>query len=342
MDYTIDLQEEYLKKFLNEWETGDGISVKTSGSTGEPKEMVLPHSQVVRSARRSIRYFGIKRSSRLHCGMSFKFIGGKMMIARSLVSGCTLTYSEPALHLTPVNEDPKEITLMCVVPAQMPYILDHPEFFSNVKQYLIGGSAIDDRLWDRIVASGINAFESYAMTETATHVAMRRVKGPSGGRPRFVPLPGIVIRLKPDESIMIDDADVHVETNDLARMFPDGSFEILGRKDDVIVTGGLKVLPQELEKMLADVVKPFAGEFYVSSVPDEVWTSRLVLVVTPGSRADTPEELKRTLMEKIEGLPEEVLPKKLRPKEVILVDALPRTEMGKLNRTWKFYEVGSR
>lgn len=330
------LQQQLLEEFLDQWHTGNGIKAHTSGSTGTPKDIVLPQSQILRSAQRSIRYFGITKASRLHSAMSFAFIGGKMMIARSLVSGCELTFSEPALCLEP-PEGEKDISLMCVVPAQLPYILDNLEKFKNVKGYLIGGSAIDDRLWDRIVASGINAWESYGMTETATHVAMRRIAGNSESRPRFVPLPGIKISLGPDGTIHIKDADVSVLTTDLARMHTDGSFEIIGRKDDVINTGGIKVLPQEIEKSIQDFVNPYVESFYISSVPDIVWTSRLILVAVPKAGID-PAETRETLLNIIRDIPSEIIEKKKLPKEVRIVEDLPRTQSGKLNRRFKFEE----
>lgn len=329
-------QQQLLEEFLDQWHTGNGIKAHTSGSTGTPKVIILPQSQVLRSAQRSIRYFGITKSSRLHSAMSFAFIGGKMMIARSLVSGCELTFSEPALCLEPPKGE-KDITLMCAVPAQLPYILDNLEKFKIVKGYLIGGSAIDDRLWDRIVASGINAWESYGMTETATHVAMRRIAGNSARRPRFVPLPGIKISLGPDSSIHIKDEDVVVLTTDLAKMHPDGSFEIIGRKDDMINTGGIKVLPQEIEKAIQDFINPYVEAFYISSVPDIVWTSRLILVAVPKAGSD-PTELHKFLSKIIQEIPFDIIEKKKLPKEVRIIEELPRTQSGKLNRRFKFEE----
>lgn len=258
------------------------------------------------------------------------------MIARSLLAGCQLTYSDPSVCLIPPSGE-KDIDLICLVPAQMPYILDNPELFSNIRGYLIGGSAIDDRLWDRIVASGIHAWESYAMTETATHVAMRRIEGPSSCRPRFIPLPGIDIHTDSNGCICIKDEDVEVVTRDLGQMFPDGSFYVVGRVDDVINTGGIKVMPQEVEKVLAPAIAPYTAEFFLSSVPDEVWTNRLVIAAVPlADSQDSPETFANNLMNAIMAIPEEELPKRMRPKGVVRISELPRTEMGKLNRTWKF------
>ncbi|MCH5213626.1 MAG: AMP-binding protein [Muribaculaceae bacterium] len=324
-------QQQLLEEYLNEWSKGAGITVRTSGSTGTPKQIVLPPEQIRRSARRTNRFFGITKRSRLHTGMSFEFIGGKMMIARSIESGCKLTFSEPKIELQ-LPDDPDEITLMCVVPAQMAYILENLDKFSNVKNFLVGGSAIDDRMWDRIVASKVTAWESYGMTETATHVAIRRIAGSSGKRPRFVPLPGAEINLAEDDSILIKDGDVFVATTDMGRMAVDGSFEIIGRKDDVIITGGIKVIPQEVEKVVQDAVNPYCKEFIISSEPDEIWTSKLILLVAAEKSPENEEELKSKIKRAIDAIPEETLPRMKRPKAIKIVESLPRTASGKIKR----------
>ena len=333
-------QKQLLAEFLDQWFAGKGIEARTSGSTGEPKPIVLSHDHVERSARRTNHFFGISKRSRLHCAISFSFIGGKMMIARSLVSGCDLTFSEPSLELTPPQPG-RKVSLMSVVPAQMPYILNHPEDFADVERFLLGGSAIDSRLWKRIIESGLNVWESYGMTETASHVAIRRVAGRADCRPRFVPLPGIKISTDAENCLQIVDEDLKVETNDIARICKDGSFEILGRRDDIIISGGVKILPQEVEAILRPHIEHLCLEFIVSSVPDEVWTSRLVLIGVPVGDQDTDYisgqnledfSTKIRLRATIDAIPLSVLPKKMRPKDIILMPSLPLTPSGKLLR----------
>lgn len=328
-------QKELLHSFLEEWHKGEGITVRTSGSTGFPKSIVLPQTQIERSARRSNNFFGLSRKSHLHSAISFEYIGGKMMIARALMAGCNLTFSEPSLQIT-LPKCTENITLMAVVPAQMPYILNNLVQFSVVKTFLIGGSEIDDKLWDRISSSGIDARQTYGMTETASHIAIRRIVGNSQRRPRFVPMSGIKVLSDSDKCLHIIDDDIAVTTNDIADLFPDGSFEILGRRDDVIITGGLKVLPQYIESLLRDSVSPICPEFFISSLPDEVWSSRIILVAV----SDQTDNIQRdktisSLRHAVDSIPLEVLPKKFRPKEIILVPRLPLTESGKLMRKFR-------
>lgn len=332
-------QQLLLNEFLDQWQKGEGIRAHTSGSTGKPKDIILSQQQVERSAMRSIRFFGITSASRLHSAMSFEFIGGKMMIARSLMARCVLTFSKPAVELLP-PEHGRKISLMSLVPAQMHYVLQHLEDFGDVEKFLIGGSAIDDKLWDRIIESGVEAWESYGMTETATHIAMRRIKGSSSSRPHFVPLLGVEISTNPFGCLKIKDGEVEITTTDLAKIYPNNSFEIIGRRDDIIITGGLKVMPQDIEKKMAPYLSPLCGQFYVSSLPDPVWTSRLVLVATPfpASSKLSDEQLKLNISENLKKIPEDILPKRLKPKEVRILQELPTTKSGKLNRRYKLEE----
>lgn len=261
------------------------------------------------------------------------------MIARSLVSNCLLTFSEPSLAPAP-PEAGRQVDLMSVVPAQMPYILANLKDFSNVRSFLLGGSHIDDRLWDKIVASGIDAWESYGMTELASHIALRRVAGCHDARPRFVPFAKVKVSVDSENCLKIKDGDIRLTTNDIAELAPDGrSFRILGRRDDVIVTGGLKVLPQTIEKILLPRLFHLLGEFFISSAPDELWTSRLILIGVPLCETKSymdEEKLKASIAASIDAISEEVLPRKFRPKEIRIVDALPTTDSGKLIRTSKF------
>lgn len=334
-------QQQLLNNFLEEWNQQQGISVRTSGSTGAPKNIILPHAQIVRSALRSNKFFGIQRNSRLHSAISFDYIGGKMMIARSLLAGCTLTFDRPRIDVE-LKEMDKPVRLLSAVPAQMHYILENPSRFACVEQFLIGGSAISDNIWNSIVNSGLTAWESYGMTETATHIGMRRVLGQADSRPRFVPLRGVTIKSGSDGCMLIQDGDIFVATTDLVKIYPDSSFEILGRKDDIIITGGLKVLPQELEKKLLPFVSPLLTTFYISSIPDEIWSSRLVLVGVPADYKDLSEEekknLEQLLRQRMRNIPEDIIPRRLLPKEVKIVEALPTTSSGKLYRKYKFTE----
>ena len=336
-------QDALLREFLNELKVSGGVRAQTSGSTGKPKNIFLPETQLSRSALRTNAFFGITPGSRLHCAVSFKYIGGKMMIMRCVKAGCSLTYSNPSLiPESPCGQVcafgklpvPSAVSLMSVVGAQMDYILSNPTHFAAVERFLIGGSAIDDRMWTRIATSGLECWESYGMTETASHIALRRIENAPDAngmeesrRTRFFPLPGISLATNRDGCLIIKDEEIEVETNDIATLFPDGSFEIRGRKDDVIITGGIKVFPQDIENLISPRLKAYFKDFYITSVPDEKWTSKIVLAIVAADCSAI-----KKAEECLAAIPHDILPVRLRPKEIILIDQLPLTSSGKLKR----------
>lgn len=315
------------REFIEEWNKGEGIHANTSGSTGTPKRIVLPMEQVIKSARRTNGYFGITSGSHLHSAMGLQYIGGKMMIARSLVAGCGISFQVPALH----PEVPEQrVSLVCLVPSQMTSVLDRIGEFGHIEKFLIGGAAISPELWQRIVSAGIDAYESYAMTETASNVAIRKIEGDAVKRVPFLPLPDVEISLDPDGAIIVKDGDITVRTNDIGRMDPNGGFHVLGRKDNMIVTGGRKILPQTIEDSVLKFVDFKGHEYFVDSLPHPVWTNEAVLVVK------SPDDDNTALIENIRSAilspSEEEWPRWQRPKKIIMTKKFPMTDNGKLKR----------
>ena len=322
-------------EFLEEWRgQGDIITVKTSGSTGSPKTMILKKEFVRSSGRRTNSFFSLDSSSRLHSCVSADFIGGKMMAVRSELAGCRFTWETPSNRPLSGVEKGESIDLLAVVPSQMVHILDHLDEMPPLGAIIIGGSAIHPDLKRRIAASGLNAFETYGMTETASHIALSKI---TGDETRFTPLNGI--RVATDERgclVILFDSGEMVVTNDIAEIIEgagveedsvedgydkDGrevSFRILGRIDNVIVTGGKKVNPEDLERRIAGLID---ADFMITSRPDEKWGERVVLrVASPAISAD--------LLTRLRG----VLEPHEMPKEIEYVSSLPLTPNGKLKR----------
>lgn len=271
------------QEFLNEWRgASDSIECMTSGSTGKPKRILLPKREVERSARRTIDFFGLGGESILYSCISPDYIGGKMMAVRAELCGGTLKWETPSN--TPLRGHDGAVTdLLAVVPSQMRHILDRPELFRSLRHIIIGGSAIPPGLRKRIASSGLDAWETYGMTETASHVALRKVSAEETG---FVPLDGITVGLEEDGRLRIDIKGwTTVVTNDIARVHADGSFSIIGRADNVIVTGGKKVHPEELEMLIE---REFGFPALVASLPDEKWGEKVILVTE--DRGKTPDE----------------------------------------------------
>lgn len=306
------------EEFLEEWRNGsDTIAACTSGSTGSPKTIELAKKFVVESAIRTNRFFSIDSHCWLHSCVAPDFIGGKMMAVRADIAGCRLTYETPSNRPLSAVGRSGRIDLLAVVPSQMIHILENLDSLPDIGNVIIGGSHIDGRLRDMIAASGINAYETYGMTETASHVALRKVSE------KIVPfnlLDGISVALDSRGCLEISfDSGEHVVTNDIASIVNERSFLIEGRWDDVIITGGKKLNPVEIERRISDLI---SGPFIITSVPDMKWGNRMVLKIEGDGFAT--ENLEKEMRKRLQSWQI--------PKEVIFVKSLDRTANGKLKR----------
>ncbi len=308
------------EQLYSDWHLeSDCIPCCTSGSTGKPTKIYLPKKEMRASALRTCEFFNITASSHLHSCISPDYIGGKMMLIRSIVSGARFSYETPSNR--PLENIPNDfIDLVSVVPSQMIHILDHPEIMKSVGHYLIGGAAIHQKIRDKIIEKGISAFESYGMTETSSHIALREVKE---GEEWFHTLPGITVFPYADNRLGIRiEGWKEFLTNDIAEINSGKFFKILGRADNVINTGGKKVFPENIEQRLS----PYLDfPFFISSRQDEKWGESIVLAISPSGDNDLQEEkifeiCRATL------LPWEV------PKEIKRISKLELTGNGKIKR----------
>lgn len=308
-----------------EWES-DAIHIlaRTSGSTGTPREIMLPKAMVTRSALRTIDYFSISADDLLYSCISPDFIGGKMMLIRSLIAGCRFLYEPPSNKPLSLADSHLELSLLSVVPSQMMFILNELHSLPKVKKFLIGGSAISPELRQRIVETGVEAYESYGMTETASHIALRKVD--TSERP-FKLLPGISITADSRGCLVIDmGADGVITTNDLVEFDEENhtSFRILGRADHIIISGGKKVNPLLVEQKISPLLP--GREICVTSRPDLLWTERVILLI------EHPEEASTIDLSTLNDTLHTLLPPWECPKEIRLIPTLPRTASGKILR----------
>ncbi|MBD5171821.1 MAG: AMP-binding protein [Bacteroidales bacterium] len=316
-------------EFIANWhDSSSEVACFTSGSTGIPSRILLPKEEMKKSARRTIDYFGLNRESNIHSAISLSTIGGRMAWLRAEISGGSFSCEIPSNRpLTDPETTPSHISLLSVVPSQMISILDRLETdrmsLPKIEAILIGGSPIPIGLEERIAASGLNAYETYGMTETASHIAIRKI-GNQGTDKKgaFTPLEDIRVFEK-DECLGIDIPGwKQIITTDEARVFPDGSFSILGRRDNVIITGGKKVHPEEVEKKLAARID---REVMVKGIPDPKWGSCVKLIISEEGAGARPS------LEEAEQICRELLEDYQVPK-CIEFGKLPKTTSGKLKR----------
>lgn len=332
-DFYADFEKLWLDKDISKFE------MQTSGSTGQPKRIYLSRKMMQKSAGRTIDYFALDSDWLLVSCISGRFVGGRMMVVRAHELNARFQCVAPSNRpdLTVAKEWPGKV-LVAVVPSQMWHILSDSFSPSQLEKihFLVGGSALPPKLREEMVKKGIRAWETYGMTETASHIALRPITLEPAP---FRPLAGIRISSTDSGTLRIDlPYSDPIITNDLVKIFQNGDFNILGRADNVIVTGGLKVIPEALENRLRLILEASTfkiGELMVTSIPDSKWGEALTLMI----EVNEDETRKEGIVEEIESLLRLEMtsnsPRILRhemPKRIILTDSLPRTENGKLRR----------
>ena len=308
--------EEFIGDWLND---NNYIKVMTSGSTGKPKKIKLSKEFMAQSALRTIRFFKINNKFHLHSCISPDFIGGKMMAVRALVADCNLTWETPSNRPLRSFKSNQKIDLLAVVPSQMDFIVENLDSLPKINTIIIGGSPISSVLRNRIVQSGLNAYETYGMTEIASHIALRRIS--SEDLP-FTTLDDI--RVEADESsrlIIKFHNREKIVTNDIARLLSPTQFYILGRADNIINSGGKKISPEVLEEKISDEIE---NSFVIVGKPDEKWGERIVLVIEEQPKNYDKDIILKKCIARMESWQV--------PKEIIFVKKIPRTSNGKIIR----------
>ena len=314
--------EKELFLFLNEWfSESDFVQAHTSGSTGEPKPIELPKSVMIKSAERTIEYFGLKKGDRLLLSLPCQYIAGKMMVVRAIVGQMNLETVDPSDDFEILMNETFEFGAM--VPNQVFKILESPsgkKKLENIRNLLIGGSSIPATLETEISRLRSRVVSTYGMTETASHIAIRELSGEKRSD-IYNCLPGISVTTNENECLQIHVPEYYepIQTNDIAEILSPTSFRILGRADDAIISGGIKYFPETIEKKLETVI---LGRMVISSLPDEKLGEKLVLVI----------EGKQTDIEPINQTLKKFLTPFERPKAILFLAKFPETSTGKIKR----------
>ena len=307
----IDMQEAYAAIEM-EWNTSETISFQTSGSTGVPKIIAFAKEQVRRSAERTAQFFNLKENAEVFCALPPIYVAGKMMALRSIILNWNLTWQTPSS--SPSIE--KNFDFAAFTSQQVSSMLESSSDFLNAIQHvLLGGGPLSERAQVLLKQVKSEVWEGYGMTETLTHVAMRKVKEGHS----FQALKGVSFSEGPNENLVIEDAWLELpsfETNDIVEFLKDG-FVVKGRLDNVIISGGVKIFPEELERTLSHII---LQPFYITSMQDEVLGQKVVLYVE-GEASDFQ-------LEKINELNLGIR----KPKEILFKPKFNRTASGKIIR----------
>lgn len=314
--------ERELYTFLKEWfSPSDFIEAQTSGSTGTPQIIRLPKTTMQQSARRTIEYFRLQAGNRILLSLPCRFIAGKMMVVRAIIGQMDLITVDPSTDFELLRNNTFDFGAM--VSNQVFKLLESvsgKEMLENIRNLLIGGSAIPANLEAQISQLKSRVVSTYGMTETASHIAIRELSGEKRSDIYYC-LPGISVSIGENDCLQIHVAEWNepLQTNDIAEILSPASFRILGRADDVIISGGIKYRPEMIEKKLKSAIP---GRFVISSIPDEMLGEKVVLVIE-GEPADI--EINQQKLAKLLSPFE-------RPKAIYFIDKFPETQNGKLKR----------
>lgn len=308
------------KAFLREWKSDSGfIIAHTSGSTGKPKEIRLLKEDMRQSANATNRFFNIHPGSLLVSPLSSEYIAGKMMIVRAIEAGCSLIEEIPSNH--PLKDKYGEISLLPVVPSQIPGLLKSG-YIDDIQNIIVGGAPMTVAQEELISAcKNTNIYATYGMTETCSHVALRKI-----GQHQYQALPGISFDTDSRSCLKIIAPEFsfkELQTNDIVELADKEHFIWKGRFDNVIISGGIKIFPEELEQRISDKI-PF--NFYFIGEPDEKWGEHLVMKIECAS-----EDNRKIEAEIRETLSASLSPYQ-QPKAIIFIKEFPRTSSGKILR----------
>ena len=302
---------EAVQAFIGEWNNNSNIIiVQTSGSTGTPKTIEIEKKHMIASAEMTGKFLDLKIDNTALLCLSPSTIAGKMMIVRSMVLGMELVVTDAVAK--PLEKLTDEIDFAAMVPFQVEQSLND---LKKVKNLIIGGAPVSPTLWKKITESNVEAFQTFGMTETISHIALRKIEVPERG---YIPLNGVDISSEND-CLMISAPHLGVRqlvTKDSVKIHSDGSFDWLGRTDFVINSGGIKIHPEQVEKQLSQLI---TQPFFSFGVEDDSLGQKHVLCIQ-GDFAIDKEKVKQ------------VLENYHAPKEVYFFDNFEYTTSGKINR----------
>lgn len=319
LNYTYNLSED-IYNFLEAWFNKDEfITVTTSGSTGTPKPIQLKKDYMKNSALATGEFFNIKENTTALLCMSTNFIAGKMMLVRALVLGWKLDYISPVSN--PLIITKRKYNFAAMVPLQLQNSLKE---INRIDKLIVGGGVVSNTLIEALQNIKTKVFATYGMTETITHIAVKKLNNFKTTTTFYNALPNVII-YKDERNCLVIKADKVsdelVITNDVVQLVSETQFEWLGRYDNVINSGGIKLQPEKIEEKLTSVID---RRFFVAGIPDTILGQKLILIVEKDS--GNVKELKQEILTHTSLSKYEI------PKEIYFVNDFIETETKKIQR----------
>lgn len=309
---------EFIVLFLKNWFSDSKfMKVQTSGSTGTPKILDVEKDKMLNSAKMTCDFLGLKEGNTALLCLPTEYISGKMMLVRAIERRMKLLIQTPSLF--PLENITKEIDFCAMTPLQVQNSLDK---IHCIKKLIIGGASISESLKQQLIQKNprTKIYETYGMSETLSHIALKSI---SPKREEYFRVLDRIKISQDQRGCLVINApllnDKILITNDLIKLKNKREFNFLGRIDNIINSGGIKISPENLE----DWIKKFIpNELVFIGIPDINLGEKLVLVL------EGKEDL--NLKSHILQLPFEK--KYLKPKDIIFIEKIPRTPNNKIDR----------
>lgn len=314
----------FLELWFNEKDT---IEVKTSGSTGKPKRILLKKEYMINSALATGNFFNLFENTKALLCLPVNFIAGKMMLVRALTLGWELNFVAPISN--PLKNIKSNYDFAAMVPLQLENSLVN---ISKIKKLIVGGASVSNNLLNKLQKIETEVFATYGMTETITHIAVKKLNNFKSGilqekeKEYYSILPNIKISKDERGCLIIDASKLSSEkiiTNDLVEIISPTKFKWLGRLDTIINSGGIKLIPEQIEEKLTKIIEQ---RFFVAGIPDAILGEKLIMII----EAQKEEFYKNELFQKIKHL--KSLSKYEIPKKIYFVNQFVETETKKVNK----------
>ncbi len=311
-------------EFLLDWLSPSVVlAISTSGSTGTPKQITIHKTHMVNSALATGSFFGLHAGdTALNC-LPTEYIAGKMMLVRAMVLGLHITCIPPVSN--PLGEHTTSYDFAAMVPFQL---RNSMKGINAIRTLIVGGAPFSKDLKELIKNKSTTIYETYGMTETITHIAVKQINHlpeviSSETEDVFMTMANVTLTIDNRDCLVINAPMVsnhQIVTNDIVDLISDTQFKWVGRYDNVINSGGIKLIPEQIESILS---KSITNRFFVAGVPDVALGEKLTLFVE--GNLDV-----QMMSQKIHGLG--ALQKFEIPKDIITVPIFAETKNGKINR----------
>lgn len=313
--------EQHVGNFLLDWfDDKSYIELQTSGTTGVPKVIKIEKQAMLDSALATGDFFGLKPGdTMLHC-LPTNYVAGKMMFVRSFILGLDMEFVNPTSD--PLENNEKEYDFCAMVPLQAKNSLDQLKA-GKIKKLIIGGVKVHKALESELVKLPMEIYETYGMTETITHIAAKKI-----GEKDFTVLPNVTVSLNEQHCLVINAKNISNElivTNDIVDLVSETQFSWKGRIDNIINSGGVKLMPESIEDKLSTLIP---RRYFVYGQEDEILGEKAVLFVE--GEPMVIEESVFSVLEKFE-----------KPKEIVFIPKFKETATGKLLRNDSIAQLAS-